>query len=484
MSVIKNYIYNTLYQILTIIIPLITMPYLTGVFKPDQMGLNSSSLAVVNYFMLFGLLGMQMYANRQIAYVRNDKNKLTKTFWSLYAIQICTCLLSLASYYVFIYIVVPEGIRIIYLIQGINILASLLDISWLFMGLEDFKNVVIRNTVAKVAGLISIFVFIKDANDLNLYILLSAVILIASTVLMWIHVPEYVGKISIDTKIIRGTIKPLIRLFIPQIATQVYELLAKPMLQLLSTTDQVAFYDYAYKIVKIILALVTSIGTVLLPRISSIIGEGKKHEVAGIIQKTFKFVTYLSMPITVGLMSVAKPLVSWYLESSYSYVGDLVSIMAVIIIAVSWANIIGVQYLIAIKKENIYTLSIIIAAIVNVVMNIFLLNKYGAYAAAISLIVAEVLGISIQLFLVRKQLNVRKMLLSVLNYFIAGITMFICIIKLDIFIHNAFLCNIIQVIIGIIIYIGLIFIVKDEVQKELIKKVKVMLSTRKRAIDY
>ena len=101
-----------------------------------------------------------------------------------------------------------------------------------------------------------------------------------------------------------------------------------------------------------------------------------------------------------------------------------------------------------------------------------------------SLIVAEVLGISIQLFLVRKQLNVRKMLLSVLNYFIAGITMFICIIKLDIFIHNAFLCNIIQVIIGIIIYIGLIFIVKDEVQKELIKKVKVMLSTRKRAIDY
>ena len=478
MSVIKNYIYNTLYQILTIIIPLITMPYLTGVFKPDQMGLNSSSLAVVNYFMLFGLLGMQMYANRQIAYVRNDKNKLTKTFWSLYAIQICTCLLSLASYYVFIYIVVPEGIRIIYLIQGINILASLLDISWLFMGLEDFKNVVIRNTVAKVAGLISIFVFIKDANDLNLYILLSAVILIASTVLMWIHVPEYVGKISIDTKIIRGTIKPLIRLFIPQIATQVYELLAKPMLQLLSTTDQVAFYDYAYKIVKIILALVTSIGTVLLPRISSIIGEGKKHEVAGIIQKTFKFVTYLSMPITVGLMSVAKPLVSWYLESSYSYVGDLVSILAVIIIAVSWANIIGVQYLIGTRQEEKYTVSIIISAVANVIMNIILIKYLGAFGATLSLIAAEFIGIILQFVFVRKQLPVVAMMKSVLKYVVVAAIMGIVVSFIGGIIANPFMANIVQGIVGVVIYVGVLFVIKDEVQQEVIERVILMIKKK------
>ena len=272
--------------------------------------------------------------------------------------------------------------------------------------------------------------------------------------------PKYVGKMKVNINIIKQTIKPLLKLFLPQIATQVYGMMDKTMLGSLSTKDQVAFYEYSQKIIRMVLALVNSIGVVMMPRVANIIGKGKRDEVPALIEKTFKFVSYISIPMAFGLMGISKVLISWFLGEEYLIVGNIISISSIVVIAVSWANIIGVQYLIAIKKENIYTLSIIIAAIVNVVMNIFLLNKYGAYAAAISLIVAEVLGISIQLFLVRKQLNVRKMLLSVLNYFIAGITMFICIIKLDIFIHN------------------------DEVQKELIKKVKVMLSTRKRAIDY
>ena len=295
---------------------------------------------------------------------------------------------------------------------------------------------------------------------------------------MWIHVPEYVGKILIDTKIIRGTIKPLIRLFIPQIATQVYELLAKPMLQLLSTTDQVAFYDYAYKIVKIILALVTSIGTVLLPRISSIIGEGKKHEVAGIIQKTFKFVTYLSMPITVGLMSVAKPLVSWYLESSYSYVGDLVSIMAVIIIAVSWANIIGVQYLIGTRQEEKYTVSIIISAVANVIMNIILIKYLGAFGATLSLIAAEFIGIILQFVFVRKQLPVVAMMKSVLKYVVVAAIMGIVVSFIGGIIANPFMANIVQGIVGVVIYVGILFVIKDEVQQEVIERVILMIKKK------
>ena len=483
MSVIKNYIYNTVYQVMTIFIPLITMPYLTRIFTPDQLGINTYTLSVVNYFTLFGMLGMALYGNRQIAYVRDNREKRNETFWSLYATQLITCTIALVLYYGFVYFYIGNNLAM-YLIQGLNIISVAIDITWLFKGLEDFKKVVTRNTIAKILGVICIFIFIKTPDDLLKYTFLSVAVNIISTVIMWIYVPKYVGKMKVNINIIKQTIKPLLKLFLPQIATQVYGMMDKTMLGSLSTKDQVAFYEYSQKIIRMVLALINSIGVVMMPRVANIIGKGKRDEVPALIEKTFKFVSYVSIPMAFGLMGISKVLISWFLGEEYLIVGNIISISSIVVIAVSWANIIGVQYLIAIKKENIYTLSIIIAAIVNVVMNIFLLNKYGAYAAAISLIVAEVLGISIQLFLVRKQLNVRKMLLSVLNYFIAGITMFICIIKLDIFIHNAFLCNIIQVIIGIIIYIGLIFIVKDEVQKELIKKVKVMLSTRKRAIDY
>lgn len=129
MNIIKNYIYNTVYQIMLLIVPLITMPYLTRVFTPDQIGINSYTASIVNYFMLFGALGMQMYANRQVAYVRDNKEKLSKTFWSLYITQLITTSISLIAYLIFVLFVKDN--KAIYLVQGISVAATMIDISWL-----------------------------------------------------------------------------------------------------------------------------------------------------------------------------------------------------------------------------------------------------------------------------------------------------------------------------------------------------------------
>ena len=205
-----------------------------------------------------------------------------------------------------------------------------------------------------------IFIFIKNSDDLLLYALLTVLVNIVSILLMWVYVPRYIGKVVIDKKIIRRTIRPLLKLFLPQIATQVYTLLARTLVGFLSTKDQVIFYDYSQKIVNMVLAMITSIGVVLLPRVSNIIGNGKREEVPKIIEKTFKIVSYLSIPMAIGLMCVSKILVSWFLAPEYLIVGKLTAWTSLIIIAVSWANIIGVQYLIATKQENKYTLSIMI----------------------------------------------------------------------------------------------------------------------------
>ena len=475
MSVIKNYIYNTIYQVMLLFIPLITMPYLTRIFLPEQLGINTYTLSIANYFMLFGMLGMQLYGNRQIAYVRNNKKKLSMTFWSLYLTQLVTCIIALILYYLFVNFCVDEN-KIIYLIQGLNVLSVAIDISWLFMGLEDFKKVVIRNTIVKIVGLVSIFLFVKSSDDLAIYTFLTVAVNIIGFIIMWLYVPKYVGKVNIDIDIIKKTVKPLVKLFLPQIATQVYTLLARTMVGALSTNDQVAFYDYSQKIVRMVLALITSIGVVLLPRVSNIIGSGKKDVVPKVIEKTFKFVSYISIPMAIGLMSISQILVSWFLGPEYSQVGYLSAISSLIIIAVSWANIIGVQYLIATKQENKYTVSIMIAAVINLFMNLILIKKYGALGAVISLIVAEYVGVIIQIILIRKQLPISSMLRGVIRYFIVAIIMGIIVFVIGKLINNPFIANIVQGVIGLVIYISVMFILKDEIQKEIIEKATYMFN--------
>lgn len=470
MSIIKNYIYNTVYQIMVLFIPLITMPYLTRVFTPDQLGLNTYTLSIANYFMLFGMLGMQLYGNRQIAYVRDDKEKLSKTFWSLYITQLITCTISLIIYYLFISMYINDN-KLIYLIQGLNIFSVLIDISWLFMGLEDFKKVAIRNSIIKFIGLISIFSFVRSSNDLVIYTFLTVFINIIGMVIMWAYVPKYVGKISVDISIIKSTIKPLVRLFLPQIATQVYGLLARTMIGALSNTEQVAFYDYSQKIVRMVLALITSIGVVLMPRIANTIGRGKHDEVPKIIDRTFSFVSYLSIPMAIGLMSISQTLVSWFLGSDYIVVGKLTAISSIIIIAVSWANIIGVQYLIATKQENKYTFSIIIAAIINLIMNLFLIKSLGALGAVISLIVAEFVGVFIQIILVKNQIPIKSMIKNIIKYFITAAFMGGVMWSIGNIIEDSMIANIVQGIVGVGIYLFIMFIIGDKVQREIINKV-------------
>ncbi|EKQ56941.1 MULTISPECIES: oligosaccharide flippase family protein [unclassified Clostridium] len=477
MSVIKNYIYNTLYQIMSLFIPLITMPYMTRIFTPDQMGLNSYTLSIVSYFMLFGMLGMQMYGNRQIAYVRDDKIKINRTFWSLFTTQLITNSISLIIYYCSILFYITEY-KLVYVAQGLNIISVMLDISWLFMGLEDFKKIVIRNSLVKLIGVLSIFIFVKSSKDLILYIFLTAIISIGGTVIMWIYLPHYMKRVQIDLKIIKGTIKPLMALFLPQVATQVYTLLARTMVGVLSTTEQVAFYDYSQRIIRMILSLISSVGIVLMPRVANMVGKGQKEDVREVVKKTFMFISYISIPMAIGIMAISKILISWFLGYEYSVIGQLLEISSTIIVAVSWANIIGVQYLIATKQENKYTISILLAAAINLIMNVLVIGKYGAYGAVISLILAEFIGIGIQMILVRKQLPIGSMLISTIKYAMAAIIMAVIITPIGGYFKNGFVANVVQVIVGILVYISILFWMKDEIQNEVIDRCKELVLKR------
>ena len=172
MKVIKNYLYNVGYQVLAIIVPLITSAYVSRVLRPEGVGANSFTNSIIQYFILFANMGIGYYGNRQIAYVRENKDQMSKTFWEIQIVKTIMTLYAFVAFEIFMifYTRQPEYMWA----QSLNLIAIAFDISWFYEGIEDFKVTVLKNSLVKVLSMIAIFVFIKGPNDVTLYIIVIA----------------------------------------------------------------------------------------------------------------------------------------------------------------------------------------------------------------------------------------------------------------------------------------------------------------------
>ena len=273
-SIKINFIYNLIFQIVTLCLPLITVPYTSRVLGREGIGLYSYTLSITQYFIIIGTLGMSLYGNRAIAYVRDNKKELSKTFWAILVLRILTTTISLIMY-LSIFCLNNEN-KIMYLIQALNILAATIDISWLYMGLEDFRKTVTRGLVVKILCVLSIFIFVREQSDLWIYTLINALMLVLGNGFMWLYLPKAVDKTKITFKDMKIHLIPTLQMFIPQIAIQVYAVLDKTMLGILATKGDVGIYEQSQKIVKIVGGLVTSLGVVMLPRMCITFANGGK----------------------------------------------------------------------------------------------------------------------------------------------------------------------------------------------------------------
>ena len=168
-SIKKNFSYNLVYQVLNLVILLVTSPYIARVLGPDKSGIYSYTYSVANFFLLAAMLGVNNYGNRSIALIRDDKEKLSKTFSSIYVLQLLTSAISVTAYVIYLVWIIDAN-RTVALVQGVYLMSAAFDINWFFFGLEKFKLTVTRNMVIRILSLVGIFVFVKDQNDLFIYI--------------------------------------------------------------------------------------------------------------------------------------------------------------------------------------------------------------------------------------------------------------------------------------------------------------------------
>lgn len=472
-NVKKNFIYNIMYQILVMILPLITAPYIARILGTEGVGIYSYTYSVAYYFVLFAMLGLNNYGNRQVAKVRDDKDKLSKTFISIYCMQLITSAIMIFCYIIYLRFFIKENLNIA-IIQIIYLISTAFDINWFFFGLEKFKLTVTRNTIIKILTVICVFIFVKTRDDLYKYTLIMSIGTLISQLMIWPFVKKSVKFVKISIKDIFKHIKPCLILFIPVIAVSLYKIMDKVMIGNMSTMEQVGLYENSEKIVNILTALITALGTVMLPKISNLLANGEKEKSKQYIEKSMEFTIISSVAFTFGLMAIAKPFAPLFFGEEFKDAGIIIQYLAITTIFVAIANVIRTQYLIPNEKDKTFIISVSLGALVNIVFNLLLIPKYQALGAVIGTILAEFSVMIYQIMDVRKELPVFKYLKDNFKYFVLGIIMFFAVSVLHNLIENDALLVTIQVIIGVLIYatgFGIIQMI-DLKEKNIIKLIQ------------
>ena len=401
MKVLKNYAYNLSYQLLVIILPIITTPYVTRVFSSNDLGTYGYFNSIVTYFILLATLGVANYGTKEISGHRKD---IQKNFWGIYTLQLGATFVSILLY-VLLCLALPSMQNPVAYILGLSLVSKGLDISWLFQGLEDFRKITVRNITVKLVGVISIFLFVKSANDLYLYVFLLTIFELLGRLSMWLPAREFIGKAHFDLAYARVHLKPVILLFLPQIAISLYVTLDRTMLGALASTKDVGIYDQALKLVNILLTLVTSLGSVMLPRVASLLASGEHKAVNKMHQMSFLIYNLVIFPIIAGMLIVNDDFVRFFLGKDFQDARYAIAIMIFRMFFIGWTNIMGIQILIPHDKNKEFMLSTTIPAIVSVGLNVLFLPHFGFIGAAIVSVLTESLVWLIQLYYTRNYLG-------------------------------------------------------------------------------
>lgn len=459
----KNYIYNILYQLVKLFLPLFLVSYTYSHLGPSTLGINDYAANISSWFILLGVLGVNTYGNREIAKVRDDKDRLSKNFYEILVMQIINMSIALLLYVIYTVLFVKQN-QIIYFLICLSILASVFDISWFYYGVEDFGIVSIRNIVVKIVSVLLIFTFVKKPADLWMFTLINSLSDLVGQLVTFLGLKKYIDKTKVSVKeAYKNHLAGTFALFIPTLAINIYTLLDQTLLgTMVEDKAQLSLYKTSVSFVKMFLYFVTSIGAVVMPRIANIFVKNKDHsEVNKYINMTFRLAIILSIPIFVALEVVSGSFFPWYTKDEYMYVIPLVRIVSPIIIFISLSNVFGTQYLVPTGRNSEYTKSIIAGALVNLIINLYAIPRWQAAGACVASVCAEFTVTFTQWLYIRKDVEIHSMS-SFIKSLISAIVMGVAVYFVGEYMGARIITNLVQAIIGILVYVMAMFILKED----------------------
>ncbi len=452
-SIKRNYIYSLLYQLLSIGIPVITVPYVSRVFGPEKLGVFSYVNTIGLYFVMFSMLGLANYGNREIAAVRDNVNLRNKCFSEIYYMQIITSIISIC---VFIFAFLPfqnDSLLEYYTVLLLLVISPLFDVNWFFWGMEEFGITVFRNTIVKIISFLSIIIFVKTPEDLRLYVMIYALSALVSVCLLWPSLMKRVSFVKVSIKSVLSRFKPNIMLFVPVLAISIYKYMDRIMIGYYSF-EETGYYDNSEKVTTLLFGIIASLGTVMLPRISYLINNGQKEKAADYTNKSLDFVMLVSIGMAFGLSGIVPNFIPLFFGDGFEKCVLLICLLAPTLVFCSWANVIRTQILIPFKKDRVYIVSVVAGAVINFTANILFIPKLGAIGAVIGTLSAEFFVAFIQTFLIRNEFSFKRELKKTFFYLTFGIILFVILIMENFILHYDILIKlVIQLTTGFLLFL-------------------------------
>lgn len=449
MKILINYMYQFIYQLINIIFPILTLPYISKILGAENLGIYTYSFSIVTYLVLVSDLGIKNYGSRKVAYCRENDYELKKVFWELFLQKLCiSIIIYLFSFIYFFYTNKNE----IFLIQIFYIIISFLDISWLYQGLEEFKKIMLRNLILKLFLLMLIFLFIKGKADLLKYTKLMIIANLFGNLILWIKLP--ISKINLNIKKLNpfNHLKNSFIMFLPQIAITIYATLDRIMIGSICDKKYVTYYDISNKMIIVSMLLITTAGNIFLPKISNLYINNKYEEIKKIIRKIMNIFILIMFPLIFGILSVADDFIKLLFDKTYIEVAFLMKVMSITIIFWTLNNITGSHILIPMGKENKITVSVFLGCFINLVLNYILIKKYNALGAVIATIITEGVVTIIQIYFSKDYFQIKWK--TVFKSLVSAIVMFLILKCINNFYFKIFF--------GGVIYILLILFLKEE----------------------
>ncbi|MEH7437940.1 polysaccharide biosynthesis C-terminal domain-containing protein [Neobacillus drentensis] len=447
--VIKNFLYNAGYQILAyLLIPVFTIPYISRALGAAALGKYAFTFSLAQYFVLAGMLGFTMYGSRLIAQVKHSKAELSKVFFEVYKLQLITTIISYLIFYLFFI----RNHETIFFVQSLNILGTIFDITWFYTGIENFKKIVLRNTFVKLVAFASIFIFVKDPNDLIIYTLILSGSLFLGQLLMFIGINKNINYVRTKVKDSFSHFKKVFFLFLPILATSIYIIFDRTILGLMRGNIDVAIYDQGQKIIRIAPTIVSALSTVMMPRIATLIVQSDDKTAKKYLEKSFLYTSMFSIGLAFGLVGIAKEFVPWFFGEEFINVTKVFYLSSWMIIPIGVFNVLGVQYLIATNQDKKYTISLFVAAICALFFYVFLIPNFGYKGASIATLCGELTAALIQVYFVRNYFNLKTIFMPYLYLFISGVGMLLIVRGIGMLMGSGIWTTITQAFAGAIIY--------------------------------
>ena len=466
-SIKYNFIMNLILTISSFIFPLITFPYVSRVLMAEGNGKIAFVSSVANYFLMVASLGIPTYGIRACSQVRNDKHELSKTVQEIVLINIIVTAFVMLTYIVSI-LIIPRfwEDRILFYINGINIVLNVFGVNWLYQALEQYDYITFRSLIFKIISVILMFILIHNESD---YVLYGAIIVFAaagSNILNFLNLKRYISLKPIKNYNLKRHIKPILILFAQNLAVSIYTNLDTIMLGFIKGDYEVGLYNAATKIKTILLGVVTSLANVLLPRMSYYVKNNMKSDFKLIMVKGINFTIMISIPLCIYFMLCSRETI--LLIAGQQYI-EAVLAMQIIIFAVipnGFTVFLGIQVLTPLGKEKYVLYSVILGAIVDLALNCLLIPNYGAAGAAFATLLAE-FGVLIMQIIFSK--NILK---EVYNQFLIFKYILASIVSIFVFklvtitsINNTFVKLIITSLVFFGTYIIILFVMREPLIK-------------------